>query len=151
MMNKLIFLLVCIFPLFSISQEQQITKLDSFIEEWHKNAANADTAYFSKIGEEGIYIGTDATEYWTKSEFVNWSRTYFENGKAWSFSTIERNIYIEGNVAWFDELLNTGMGVCRASGVIKIDDDDYRIVHYHLSIAIPNEHVGEIKGIIGEQ
>jgi hypothetical protein len=148
MMNKLMLVLFSIMPLLSFSQDEQISKLNSFIEEWHKNAAEADTTYFDKIGENGIYIGTDASEYWTKDEFVTWSRKYFENGKAWSFSTIERNIYTEGNVVWFDELLNTGMGVCRASGVIKIDDDKFIILHYHLSIAIPNEDVKQIKKII---
>lgn len=121
-----------------------------FIENWHKNAAEADTAYFDKIAEGGIYIGTDATEYWTKEKFVDWSRKYFKRGKAWTFTTIERNIYFSDDkkLAWFDELVNTGMGVCRASGVLKSTTNGWEIVHYHLGITIPNEHVKEIKEII---
>ncbi len=124
--------------------------VNSFIEEWHKNASEADTVYFEKIAVSGIYIGTDSSEYWTKNEFIDWSREYFQRGKAWTFTTIDRNIYFskEGSFAWFDELINTGMGVCRASGVLRKNNDGWTILHYHLGITIPNQHVKAIKEII---
>jgi len=123
---------------------------NQFILEWHKNAADADLDYFDKIAEDGIYIGTDPTELWTKDEFFNWSKKYFDNGKAWSFTTISRNIYLGDNKSyvWFDELLNTGMGVCRASGILRKKDNGWEIIHYHLSMSIPNESVSDIKKII---
>jgi hypothetical protein len=39
--------------------------------------------------------------------------------KAWSFA-LERHIYFDktGKTAWFDELLNTQMKICRGSGVL---------------------------------
>ncbi|MFT5863928.1 MAG: hypothetical protein ACI828_002596, partial [Flavobacteriales bacterium] len=62
---------------------------------------------------------------------------------AWSFTTLERNIYIAntGNMAWFDEHLDTQMGICRGSGVLMLTDGVWKIKHYVLSIAIPNENV----------
>ncbi len=135
----------------SESDSLQKIAVNEFIEDWHNNAAKADLAYFDKISDNGIYIGTDATELWTKDEFVIWSEKYFERGKAWTFTTIERNIYLsdDTDLAWFDELLNTGMGVCRASGIIQYKDDKWEILHYHLSLAVPNESIEEVKKAIG--
>jgi SnoaL-like protein len=127
-------------------------QVNNFINEWHKNASEADFAYFDKISESGIYIGTDASELWTKKEFLDWSKKYFESGKAWEFETIERNIYlsVDYSYSWFDELLNTGMGVCRASGLLIRTDNEWTIEHYHLSITIPNESVNDVKRIINK-
>lgn len=140
------------------ANSQNITPTDSllkasanqFILDWHKNAADADMAYFDKIADDGIYIGTDADELWSKAEFIDWSKKYFDRGKAWDFTTISRNIYVskDKHLLWFDELLNTGMGVCRASGILRSKNNGWEIVHYHLSMAIPNESVDEIKKII---
>ena len=78
-----------------------------------------------------------------------WSKPYFDRGKAWSFSTLERNIYLsqEGELAWFDELLDTQMGICRGSGVVVKENDDWKIKHYVLSIAIPNENVDAVTSL----
>lgn len=155
----LLFFILTIF--FNITQAQDVIKHDSllivnadgFVAEWHKNAADADLVYFDKIAVDGIYIGTDATELWTKDEFYSWGKKYFDRGKAWSFTTISRNIHLSGDrkYAWFDELLETGMGLCRASGVLRAVDDSWEIVHYHLSITIPNESVDDVKEIIGKE
>lgn len=148
----ILFLIIFVTPVYAQESEDISikTEVNDFIQEWHKNAAEADLEYFNKISDDGIYIGTDPTELWTKSEFVEWSRKYFERGKAWSFETIERNIYLSSDTTfiWFDELLNTGMGVCRASGIVRKIENDWVIQHYHLSIAIPNENVNDIKNII---
>ena len=124
--------------------------VNEFVNNWHMNATEADEAYFEKIDDNGIYIGTDATELWTKDEFYTWSKKYFDNGKAWSFTTLERNVYFsnDGLFVWFDELLDTGMGNCRASGVLIRKANSWKIKHYHLSITIPNESVEQVKKII---
>ena len=71
---------------------------------------------------------------------------YFDNGKAWDFKTLERNIYLntEGNFAWFDELLNTWMGTCRGSGVLEKKDNSWAIKHYVLSVSIPNDDIQKV-------
>lgn len=151
------FLLILLFiSIFSISISQNLSdsllkeSANDFVAEWHKNAADADLVYFDKIADDGIYIGTDASELWTKEQFYSWGKKYFDRGKAWSFITISRNIYLQydSEYAWFDELLETGMGECRASGVLRKIHDGWEIVHYQLSIAIPNESVDDIKRII---
>ncbi|MEO0573722.1 MAG: nuclear transport factor 2 family protein, partial [Bacteroidota bacterium] len=66
--------------------------------------------------------------------------------KAWSFTAVERNIYLDESeqFAWFDELLDTQMKLCRGSGVVKKVKGSWKIAHYVLSIAVPNENVGEL-------
>lgn len=132
---------------FGQSQEQ---KMNNLLENWHKAAAEANyDRYFSLMAEESVFIGTDPTENWNKKEFMEWSKPYFDKGKAWSFSTLDRNIFFaeDGEIAWFDELLDTQMGICRGSGVAVREGDDWKIKHYVLSIAIPNENVDAVTSL----
>lgn len=127
--------------------EENPETINQVLEDWHAAAANAEfEAYFSKMAESSIFIGTDPTENWEKQAFKEWSKPYFDKGKAWSFSTLERNVFFSegGDVAWFDELLDTQMGICRGSGVLTKENDEWKINHYVLSIAIPNENVSSV-------
>lgn len=131
----------------SHAQTSSKENINSLLEAWHDAAARADYLdYFGKMAEESIFIGTDPTENWEKDAFAKWSKPYFDKGKAWSFSTLERNIFLKENcdIAWFDELLDTHMGICRGSGVVAKEDGQWKIKHYVLSIEIPNENVDEV-------
>ncbi len=117
-----------------------------FITDWHKAAADANiNSYFGMMSEDAIYIGTDASERWTKKEFFQFCEPYFSKGKAWDFKPYNRQIYFskDGKTIWFDELLETWMGVCRGSGVIRNENNTLLITHYHLSVTIKNEKVKE--------
>ena len=130
----------------SVSKEE----INKVLEDWHAAAAQANfEEYFGLMSGDGIFIGTDATENWKNKEFREFAKPYFDKGKAWNFTTLERNIYISenGKTAWFDELLNTQMGICRGSGVLEKTQSDWKIKHYVLSIAIPNENVDEVTQI----
>jgi len=154
-MNKTIFLLIGIvvsFQLFA-QQSKQKKEVDQFITEWHDAAARADSeAYFSAIDNEGIYIGTDATEYWTKQKFYDWSRKYFEAGKAWSFTGKDRHIYFSknGKTAWFDEVVDNGTAEWRGSGVLIKKKGAWKIMQYILSVPIPNGIYKKVESIIKE-
>ncbi|WP_103068846.1 nuclear transport factor 2 family protein [Aquimarina sediminis] len=135
-------LLIC-----NLTVAQHNIEINTTLERWHKAAADADfDAYFGLMTKDAVFIGTDPTENWTNTEFRTFAKPYFDKGKAWSFSTLERNIFAQDNdnTAWFDELLDTQMGICRGSGIIKKINGDWKIKHYVLSIAIPNENVAEI-------
>lgn len=142
---------VCFF-IFSIAiaQEKNDSKkeINSIIDQWHKAAAKADfDGYFGLMDDESIFIGTDPTENWTLPAFKTFSKPYFDKGKAWSFTPLERNIFMKTtntDIAWFDELLNTQMGICRGSGVLTKTKKGWLIKHYVLSITIPNEQVTEV-------
>ncbi len=132
------------------SQTVSKEEINKVLEDWHAAAAQANfEEYFGLMSGDGIFIGTDATENWQNKEFREFAKPYFDKGKAWSFTTLERNIYTSenGKTAWFDELLNTQMGICRGSGVLEKIQNTWKIKHYVLSIAIPNENVDEITQI----
>ena len=136
-----------IFLLFSITiSAQDKSNIDQVLTQWQKAASEANfEEYFSLMTEDGVFIGTDPTENWQNKDFRAFSKPYFDRGKAWNFKTLERNIYKEENsdIAWFDELLSTQMGICRGSGVLKKTEEGWKIAHYVLSITIPNENVEE--------
>ena len=123
-------------------------EIDNTLVAWHKAAADADfNTYFGLMTDDAVFIGTDATENWQLDAFKSFSKPYFDKGKAWSFTTLERNIYLDTDsvtTAWFDEHLSTQMGICRGSGVIKKIDGHWKVQHYVLSIAVPNENVSEL-------
>ena len=136
---------------FAISAQNEKDIIDDLLNKWHLAAANADQqSYFDFIATDGIYIGTDATENWTKDEFFEWSKSYFENGKAWSFVGRERNIYLseKNNIAWFDEQLEYPGGVLRGSGVLAKEKNDWKLKHYVLSLPIPNDKFKEVMEVI---
>ncbi len=55
---------------------------------------------------DAVFIGADATENWQRDAFMGFSKPYFDKGKAWNFTAVERNIYInnEADFAWCDRL-----------------------------------------------
>ena len=128
-----------------ISSEKK--SINQLLDNWHKAAAEANfDNYFNAMAEESIFIGTDATENWNKVEFMAFAKPYFDKGRAWSFTALERNIYFskDGKTAWFDELLNTQMKICRGSGTLEKSNNEWKIKHYVLSMTIPNENVDEV-------
>lgn len=129
------------------AQESEKAIIGRVLDNWHLAASNADyEGYFSLMTDDGVFLGTDATENWQNQEFKDFSKPYFDRGKAWSFTAVERNIYLadSGEFAWFDELLDTQMKLCRGSGVLRKVDGNWKIAHYVLSIAVPNENVGAL-------
>lgn len=117
--------------------------VNAVLDDWHDAAGDADfERYFNHFaGDSAIFMGTDATERWTIAEFRPWSKPYFDRGRAWNFTPVERYVYISdnGKTAWFDETLDTpNLGPARGSGILVWQDSAWKIAHYNLSIPIPN-------------
>jgi ketosteroid isomerase-like protein len=135
-------------------QGSEKTLIAKSLDEWHAAASSADfKTYFDLMTNDAVFIGTDATENWQRQEFMDYAKPYFDKGKAWNFTAVERNIYVgdSTNFAWFDELLDTQMKICRGSGVLKKVNGKWKIAHYVLSIAVPNENVDELVKIKSER
>lgn len=132
---------VLLSPTVAVAQPERVA-IDTLLNAWHKAAARADAdAFFGAMSERCIYIGTDKTERWTREELREWAKPYFSRGKAWSFQPVERQVFIgqKGKTAWFNETLETWMGVCRASGVLeKVRKSGWKIRQYHLSVTVDN-------------
>jgi len=137
----------CFFAVASIFAQKHLT-VDEVIEEWHQAAAEANfEKYTSLMTQDCVFIGTDASENWKGEKFLSFAKPYFDNGKAWTFYKLERHIFNESsmNYAWFDELLDTEMGICRGSGILEFTENRWKMKHYVLSLAIPNDNIPEIK------
>ncbi|MEM6397637.1 MAG: nuclear transport factor 2 family protein [Bacteroidota bacterium] len=125
-----------------MEEEERLNKL---VDDWHVAAAEADSAaYFGAMAEESIFIGTDATEHWTRAEFIEFAAPYFAEGKAWDFTAMERHLFIspDSKLVYWDELLDTWMGPCRGTGIAERQyDGSYLIMHYTLSVTVPNDQI----------
>jgi len=129
------------------AQEKATEEVHFLLDNWHRAAAKANfNDYFNAIAEDGIFIGTDATENWDKKAFQEFAKPFFDKGKAWNFTALERHIYFskDGKTAWFDELLDTQMKICRGSGVVEKVKGEWKIKHYVLSMTIPNDNSDEV-------
>jgi hypothetical protein len=127
--------------------EKEKAVIAKLLDDFNVAAANAEyEKYFNFYAEDGIFIGTDATENWDKKAFMIWAKPYFDKKRTWNFKSIERHIFLDksGKVAWFDELLDTQMKICRGSGVLSKQGKDWKIQQYVLSMTIPNDNVDAV-------
>ena len=140
-------LVIFLFSSLAQAQTNEKAKINSVLDSWHKAASEAKfDNYFGMMSDESIFIGTDATENWNKQDFMAFAKPYFDKGKAWNFKALERHVYFDesGKTAWFDELLNTQMKICRGSGVLVKTGNEWKIKHYVLSMTIPNDNTNEV-------
>lgn len=151
MKNSILIFIVslCLFSCktLTINEETEKENINNTLNSWHKAASNANfDQYFSHLTDDAVFIGTDATENWKGKAFKSFCKPYFDKGKAWDFKLLDRNIYFSKNnkIAWFDELLNTQMKICRGSGVLIKINGEWKIQHYVLSMTIPNEKTNEV-------
>ena len=129
-----------------------MARASSTLDRFHAAAAAADeTTYFGLFAEGGVFLGTDAKERWTVPEFRAYAHPRFASGKAWSFRATRRELAVRGELAWFDEELETpNLGPARGTGVLVRDArGDWKVVQYNLSVPIPNERFAEVKKLIG--
>lgn len=122
-------------------------QINAILDSFNTAAAKADyNAYFNFYADGAIFTGTDAMERWDKKEFMVWAKPFFDKGKAWSFTSLGRHIYFDktGTLAWFDELLKTQMKICRGSGVLVKQGNDWKVEQYILSATVPNDIMNEL-------
>ncbi len=120
-------------------------EVNALMDQWHAAAAGADArTYFDRIAQHGVFLGTDPGENWDKDAFYQFAKPFFNKGQAWNFTAKERNVFFseDGHISWFNELLDTWMGTCRGSGVLRRNDQgDWKIEQYNLAILVPNDVV----------
>ena len=141
---KFVAILLLIVPFINADDQQRA--IDALIDGLHQDAheANFDT-YFARYTSDAIFLGTDKTERWTINEFKDYAKPAFADGHGWTYLVVERNWEGEGNVRWFDEILfNEKLGHCRGTGVVELKDGQWKIVHYALTMLIPNEIAADI-------
>ena len=142
------------------TSEEEKTKykadVQAVMNDWHNAAAEADfERYFGHFADStSIFMGTDATERWNVSEFKSYSKPYFDRGRAWNFTPLNRYVYISenGKTAWFDEELSTpNLGPSRGTGVLVLKENEWKIAHYNLTVPIPNAIMDAVKNQIEKE
>lgn len=123
---------------------QNPDKINSVMDTWHEDVINSDLdSYFNVMGESFIFLGTDPKERWSKDEFYKFCKPYFDKKTTWNFTPLWRNVYFseDGKTAWFEEQLTTWMEECRGSGVLVFKNNEWKLVHYNLTVLIENDKV----------
>lgn len=120
------------------------------LDDWHKAASEADEArYFGHLAADAVFMGTDATERWDMKSFREFAHPHFAAGKGWTFVPRSRNVMVHRDTAWFDEVLDSASyGECRGTGVLRREKGQWKIVHYNLTIPIPNEIAKDVVFLI---
>lgn len=126
---------------------------EAVLDAWHRAAATADeSAYFGAMAPEFVFLGTDATERWDLASFREFAHPYFAKGTAWTFVPRDRHVIVRGDIAWFDEKLDSASyGECRGTGVLRRVGGEWKVAHYNLTIPIPNELAKTVVGMIREK
>jgi ketosteroid isomerase-like protein len=120
------------------------------LDDFHDAAASADEQrYFAHFAPDGVFLGTDATERWEVPAFRAYAHPHFAQGKAWSFRGVRRRIAVRGDIAWFEEDLDTrNLGPARGSGVLVRKGPRWLIEQYVLSITVPNERFKDVRELL---
>lgn len=114
------------------------------MNQWHRAAGTANYVnYFGFMSDDFVFLGTAPGERWNKEAFSTFSKPYFDKGKAWDFTPLNRKwMYSKDKtIAWFDEDLDTWMRGCRGSGILQYSNGSWKIVYYNLTVLIENEKI----------
>jgi hypothetical protein len=138
--------MVVVFAIFGCTSSRRgsVAGVVETLNRFHGAASQADLAtYFAILAEDGVFLGTDATERWTAAEFRAYCAPYFAAGQGWTYIPVSRHVTLDphGHVAWSDEVLtNQKYGLCRGTSVLSYEPntDKWRIKQYSLSFLIPN-------------
>ncbi len=136
----------------STKQGPAINEISDTLEAFHLAAAEADEeGYFELLASDAVFLGTDATERWTKREFREWAAPHFEGDTAWTYVAVERHIGLNAtqDTAWFDEVVrNEKYGDLRGTGALINTPEGWRITQYNLVFPVPNEIAGQVVEMI---
>ena len=125
---------------FDIYDDKHIL-IDALLDGLHRDAHEGNfKPYFDRFSADAVFLGTDKNERWTIEEFKAYAKPAFADGHGWTYTLVERNWEGVGDIRWFDEILfNEKLGHCRGTGVVHLINSEWKIVHYALTMLVPNE------------
>ena len=124
------------------------------LDRMHVAASTADgTTYFAQFTPDARFIGTDASERWSLTEFRAYAEPYFAQGRGWTYIPRDRVMTLAPLdcrcIVWFDEILdNASYGETRGSGVLRLTAEGWKIEQYVLSIPVPNDKARAVVALI---
>ena len=132
--------------------EAPAAAIGAVLDDFHDAAANGDKVrYLNHLTDYGVFMGTDESERWPKHpDFAAYVDARFQDGRGWTYRSVERQIQISesADTAWFDEVVfSETNGRFRGTGVVVLEDNNWRIAHYAMSFLIYNEDWEEVIAI----
>ena len=142
---RLLLLLIMFLPFLS-KGDDTLDAINRLLDGLHQDAHKGNfQSYFDRYTSDAIFLGTDKTERWTIEEFKAYAKPAFADGNGWTYSVVERNWEGAGDTRWFDEILfNEKLGHCRGTGVVQLIEGEWKILHYALTMLVPNEIAAEV-------
>ncbi|QDU65943.1 nuclear transport factor 2 family protein [Engelhardtia mirabilis] len=129
------------------SASADLAAIGAVLDDFHAAAAAADfERYFGHLAPGALFVGTDAAEVWTVEEFQAYAKPHFDAGRGWTYAAQNRHVDPIGGdgAAFYEDLVSAKYGHLRGSGALVRIDGEWRIVHYVMSFAVPNELAPEL-------
>ena len=145
MKNSFLFLVLLSINLLT-AEDHKNAEINALLDGLHQDAHEGNfQSYFDRYTSDAIFLGTDKTERWSVEEFKAYAEPAFADGNGWTYSVVERNWEGVGDTRWFDEILfNEKLGHCRGTGVVQLIEGEWKILHYALTMLVPNEIAAEV-------
>ncbi len=126
----------------AVQHDANTAAIDVLLDGLHRAAAASDAEdYFARYTQDAVFLGTDASERWSITEFQAYATKPFSEGRGWRYEVVSRHLVPTGlpEIYGFDEVLsNEKLGLCRGSGLVVFDGARWRVAQYVLSMLIPN-------------
>jgi ketosteroid isomerase-like protein len=126
-----------------------VDAIAAVIDDFHDAAAHGDSErYLGHMTDDAVFMGTDEWERWPKHpDFEDYVNGRFKDGTGWEYRSVQRNVSVSelGNVAWFDEVIfSASNGRFRGTGVLLLQDGEWKIARYAMSFLVFNENWDEV-------
>ena len=135
------------------AQSQLRDEAHRAVDDWHEAASVADRdRYLGHFAPDAVFLGTDPGERWDLASFTAYVDQYFLPPKqGWTFEPSERNVVVgpDAQIAWFDEKLSSKKyGSVRGTGVLRRIGDSWKLTHYSMTLAVPNDAMDAVREAI---
>ena len=128
-------------------------EINNVLDSLHYLASVADQKkYIDLFSKNAVFFGTDIDERWIIDDFNSYVKSRFDTGIGWTYKSNSRNIFVAKNksTARFDEIVeNKSYGEFRGTGVLVLENNEWKISQYNLLLPIPNDflqkYANEIK------
>ena len=120
-------------------------EINNVLDSLHYLASVADQKkYIDLFSKNAVFFGTDIDERWIIDDFNSYVKSRFDTGIGWTYKSNSRNIFVAKNksTAWFDEIVeNKSYGEFRGTGVLVLENNEWKISQYNLLLPIPNDYL----------
>jgi hypothetical protein len=129
---------------------EQSSELKTLMLQAYKALAKGDLSFFERYVSQAdsmLAIGTDPTEWWAgKATFIKVLKAQLEEAGGFALSANGLQAYSEGSAGWAADhpkmRLPDGTDIpLRLTMVFLKENNDWRIVQWHISAGVSNEDV----------